>query len=182
MNLDAKIEAVLFYRGEPTEVSLLAKIIGVPAGEIEGSLKELEGKLRDRGLTIVRSDARVMLGTDPDASPLLEKMLREELERDLGKAALETLTIVLYNGPVARSHIDYIRGVNSQFILRNLLIRGLIERIENPNDQRSFLYKPSVNLLAHLGISKIEDLPEYTKVKEELEITLRQQDQPADVK
>ncbi|MDE2188364.1 MAG: SMC-Scp complex subunit ScpB, partial [Patescibacteria group bacterium] len=63
-----------------------------------------------------------------------------------------------------------IRGVNSQFILRNLLIRGLIERVENPADARSFLYKTTLDLLAHLGISKIDDLPEYEQVRKDIEI------------
>ncbi|MDO8521070.1 MAG: SMC-Scp complex subunit ScpB, partial [bacterium] len=64
-------------------------------------------------------------------------------------------------GPITRSEIDYVRGVNSTFILRNLLIRGLIEKIDNPKDQRSFLYQPSFQLLEYMGVSKIEDLPEY---------------------
>ena len=83
---------------------------------------------------------------------------------------METLSIILYQGPISRSDIDYIRGVNSQFILRNLLIRGLIERIDNPNDARSFLYKVSINLLANLGINKIEELPEYEQVKKDIDL------------
>jgi segregation and condensation protein B len=75
--------------------------------------------------------------------------------KDLGKAGLETLSIILYQGPISRAEIDYIRGVNSNFILRNLLIRGLIERVENPHDQRSFLYKPTLELISYLGLSKI---------------------------
>ncbi|MDE2041410.1 MAG: SMC-Scp complex subunit ScpB, partial [Patescibacteria group bacterium] len=60
-------------------------------------------------------------------------------------------------------------GVNSQFILRNLLIRGLVERAENPGDARSFLYRTTLQLLSHLGISKIEDLPEYEAVRKDIE-------------
>ncbi len=74
------------------------------------------------------------------------------------------MTIVLYRGPIARSQIDYIRGVNSTFTLRNLLIRGLIERIPNPKDSRGFLYRPTFDLMNHLGITRIENLPEYAKV------------------
>ena len=100
---------------------------------------------------------------------MIEELCKEELSRDLGKAGLETLSIVLYRGPITRSGIDYIRGVNSTFILRNLLIRGLVEKIPNPNDQRSFLYRATFDLLSHLGIPRVEDLPEYGNTNESIE-------------
>ena len=110
-----------------------------------------------------------MLGTAKELSPLIEQLTKEELTKDLGKAGLETLSIILYQGPITRADIDYIRGVNSQFIVRNLLIRGLVERVENPKDARSFLYKTTLDLLSHLGISKIEELPEYAQVREDID-------------
>jgi segregation and condensation protein B len=96
-------------------------------------------------------------------------LTKEELTRDLGKAGLETLSIILYQGPISRANIDYIRGVNSQFIVRNLLIRGLIDRVENPKDARSYIYKTTIDLLSHLGISKIEELPEYEQVRKDID-------------
>jgi segregation and condensation protein B len=110
-----------------------------------------------------------MLGTAKELSPLIEQLTKDELNRDLGKAGLETLSIILYQGPISRADIDYIRGVNSQFIIRNLLIRGLVERVDNPQDARSFLYQTTLSLLSHLGLSKKEDLPEYTKIREDIE-------------
>ena len=120
-------------------------------------------------MTLVQTDEDVMLGTAKELSPLIEQLTKEELTRDLGKAGLETLSIVLYQGPISRADIDYIRGVNSQFILRALLIRGLVERVDNPTDARSYLYKPTLDLLSHLGVSKIADLPEYEQVKKDIE-------------
>ena len=58
--------------------------------------------------------------------------------------------------------------VNCNFILRNLLIRGLIEKVQSPNEKKSFVYKPTVELFAFLGISKNEDLPEFAKYQEEI--------------
>ena len=110
-----------------------------------------------------------MLGTSKELSSLIEKLTRDELNRDLGKAGLETLSIILYQGPITRAEIDYIRGVNSQFVVRNLLVRGLIERVDNPKDARSFLYKTTLDLLSLLGVSKIEDLPEYANIRAEIE-------------
>ena len=93
----------------------------------------------------------------------------------MGRAGLETLSIILYKGPINRREIDYIRGVNSNFILRNLLIRGLVERVQNTDDARSFLYKPTFEVLSFMGISKIEDLPEYVEVRREVEEIIEQE-------
>ena len=164
MQLDARIESILFWKGEPVKLKKLAEILNVSIEEIEKGLEELKNKLENRGLSVVILEDEVSLGTAGEVAELIQKLTKEELVRDLGKAGLETLTIILYKGPVKRSDIDYIRGVNSQFILRNLLIRGLVERIVNPNDERSFLYKPTFDLLSHLGVSSIQELPEYQTI------------------
>lgn len=169
MTLDAKIEAVLFWKAEPMALSRLAKIFTVTVEEVKKALPVLETKLQGRGVTLVIKDDEVALRTTSDASGLIEGLAKEELTRDLGKAGLETLSIVLYQGPISRREIDYVRGVNSNFILRNLLVRGLVEKIDNPKDQRSFLYRPTFDLLSFLGISKIDDLPEYPSVCKEIE-------------
>jgi segregation and condensation protein B len=166
MTLDSKIEAVLFFKGEPIDTDWLVKTLEVSKEEIEDSLKVLEEKLSSRGLTLIFEGDTVLMGTSPDASSLIEKITKEELVKDLGKASLETLSIVLYKKTVAKRDIDYIRGVNSAFILRNLMIRGLVERVE-VKGERGFSYKPTTELMAFLGISKLEDLPEYENVLNE---------------
>jgi segregation and condensation protein B len=166
---DAQIEAILFWKAEAVSQKKLADIFETTPEEIAKDLDTLEAKLKDRGLTLIRIDDEVALGTSKEVSSIIEKLTKEELVRDLGKAGLETISIVLYQGPISRAEIDYIRGVNSTFILRNLLIRGLIEKIQNPKDQRSFLYKPTMDLLSHLGVEKLENLPEYQKVREDID-------------
>jgi segregation and condensation protein B len=169
MNLSSQIEAVLFWKAEPVAIKKLALLLGSDFTAVPASLVELESSLKGRGLTLVRTDDEVMLGTAKECSSLIEKLTKDELARDLGRAGLETLSIILYEGPVTRAEIDYIRGVNSQFIVRNLLIRGLVERVENPKDARSFLYRSTLELLSHLGVSKIEELPEYSAVRMDIE-------------
>ena len=78
----------------------------------------------------------------------------------MGRAGLETISIILYKAPVPKSEIDFIRGVNSQFILRNLLIRGLVERIPSSSG-RGGAYRPTLDLLRYLGVTKVEELPDY---------------------
>ena len=169
LTLDSKIEAVLFFKGEPVSKKILAKILEKDIEDIENALLILEERLETRGICLMMTDDRAMLGTAPEISRVIEAIKKEELTKDLGKAGLETLSIILYKGPITRADIDYIRGVNSAFVLRNLLVRGLIEKNFNPKDQRSYLYKTSFELLAFLGISKVEDLPEYGEVRTEME-------------
>lgn len=170
-NLSAKIEAILFWKAEPVAIKKLATLLGVCVAETRAAITELEQTLQTRGsgLTLVQTDEEVALGTARNLSSLIEKLTKDELSRDLGKAGLETLSIVLYQGPISRANIDYIRGVNSQFILRALLIRGLVERVDNPQDARSFLYKPTLQLLSHMGVSKITDLPDYEQVRRDID-------------
>ena len=156
MKLEAKIEALLFWKAEPISIKKLASLLNENEDSIRKALSELHIILSERGIILIENNDEVTLGTSKDASELIESLTKDELSKDLGKAGLETLSIILYQGPISRAEIDYIRGVNSQFILRNLLVRGLIERIENPNDQRSYLYKSTLELLSYLGISKIE--------------------------
>ncbi|MEK7621831.1 MAG: SMC-Scp complex subunit ScpB [Patescibacteria group bacterium] len=168
MDLAAQIEAILFWQAAPTTVADLARSFAQSEAEIIQGLETLSARLVDRGLTLVRTGDAVMLGTVPAAGTLIERLTKEELARDLGRAGLETLTVVLYRGEVSRAEIDYIRGVNSSFILRNLLVRGLVDKIPNPTDSRSFLYRPTFELLGWLGVRELTNLPDYERVKTEL--------------
>lgn len=169
MDLPQKIEAILFWKAEPVSIKKLAGLLNEDVKTIRQGIEQLEQNLKGRGITLVQTDDDVMLGTAKELSSLIKELTKDELTRDLGKAGLETLSIVLYQGPISRTNIDYVRGVNSQFILRSLLIRGLVERIDNPSDARGFLYKPTLELLSNLGVSKITDLPEYDQVRAEIE-------------
>ncbi|MEI6296169.1 MAG: SMC-Scp complex subunit ScpB [bacterium] len=177
MKKDVLIESILYFKGEPVTKKELAKILNTDTEAIKNSLLILKGKLIERGIVLIENEESVSLGTSPDSSEIIKKLTQEELDRDLGKAGIETLTIVAYKGPISRNNVDNIRGVNSSFILRNLLIRGLVEKIIDPNDQRAFLYKPTINLLQYLGIKRIEDLPEYVTVINKLNATLSPEDE-----
>ena len=168
-NLEKQLESVLFWKGEPVSIKKLSQIFNKSEEEILASLKTLETTLTNRGIVLIFKDNEVTLGTSKDTSELIEKLTKEELVRDLGRAGLETLSIIIYQGPISRSEIDYIRGVQSSFIIRNLMIRGLIEKVPNPKDQRVFLYKPTFEMLSFMGITKIEDMPSYVDARNEIE-------------
>jgi len=168
MNTANTIEAVLFFYGEPLTIKKLASLLDISEEDIKEALEELKKSLQGRGLTLLEKDEEVALGTIAEASPIIEKLVKDEFHRDIGKAGLEALSLVIYYGPISRADIDYVRGVSSHFILRNLLLRGLVEKIENPEDKRSFLYRPTFDLLGHLGVRSVEELPEYAEVRAEI--------------
>lgn len=166
--MEQKLEAILFYKNEPVEIKKLAGFLGVSVEEVREGLNNLQNSLQGRGVCLILTDGEASLATAPQMSTLIEQIAKDEMSKEIGKAGLETLAIILYNNGATRKDIDYIRGVNSTFILRNLSIRGLIDKIENPKDTRSFLYKPSINLLAHMGMTKIEDLPQFAEFKDKI--------------
>jgi len=119
----------------------------------------------------------VMLGTAPELSGFFEDLQKEELNRDLSKASLETLSIILYKNGASRADIDYVRGVNSSFTLRALSVRGLVDKIPDPKDNRRFLYRPTFDLFSYLGIKSVEELPEYQEVKNSIETSVKERDE-----
>lgn len=167
-NLDIILEALLFVKTEPMSVRKISEILKTDEETVRASISSLKEKLSGRGVRLLSKGDEVMLGTAPEASKTIEAILKEELSRDLGKAGLETIAIVLYKGPVTKNEIDFIRGVNSQFILRNLLVRGLVERAQNPNG-RGALYRPTFDLLRHMGVAEINELPDYNENRKALD-------------
>jgi len=163
--LESKLEALLFIYGEPIEVKKLAKISGLKESEVKDGLASLEKELarEERGLSLIQDKGRFQLVTKPEFSKLLEDITKQEFSEELTPAALETMSIVSYAGPITRADIEYIRGVNSSFTLRALLMRGLVEREADTKRSNAYVYSASFELLRHLGLLKKEDLPDYQK-------------------
>ena len=179
MNLESKIEAILFWKGEPMSRKKLGEILKTgPNGisEINEAIEKLKENLKERGIVLLEKDNDVALGTTPELSNLIENLQKEELNKELSKASLETLSIVLYKNGVSRAEIDYIRGVNSSFTLRALSVRGLIERLLDPKDNRRYIYSPSFELLSFMGVKGVEELPEYKDVNSSIEIAVKDED------
>jgi segregation and condensation protein B len=173
MQLEQQIEAILFFKGEPVSRKKLADILKVGQTEINEGLEKLKDSLQNRGIVLLEKENEITLGTAPELSELIENLQKEELNKDLSKAALETLSIVLYKNGVSRAEIDYIRGVNSSFTLRALSVRGLVEKTTDTKDNRRFIYKPSFELLSFMGVKSVEELPEYEEVKNSIDIAAK---------
>lgn len=168
LQLSAQIEGLLFFKAEPMSISELAKTLKESSEKIEEALVELGSVLSGRGLALMRANDKVSLATAAELSDLLTELRKEELEKELTKASIETVSIILYKNGATRAEIDYIRGVNSSFILRNLLVRGLVEKVTDAHDSRRYIYRPTFDLLSHLGISRVEDAPEFANIQSKL--------------
>lgn len=166
--IENRIEALLFAEGGSLAIKKIAQLLNVSAKEIESALPQLRTKLAGSGLALVVSDTEAALVVSPDARDSVKAAFERELGREIGDAGLEVLSIVLYRGPSTRAQIDYIRGVNTSSTIRTLLSRGLLERVGNPEDAREYLYRPTVELLAHLGVTDKRDLPDYGTISAEL--------------
>ena len=169
-DLIQKIEAVLFYLAEPVPINFLAKTLEVSKEDIMTAVGELGMSLEKHGVRLLYHDDEVTLVTAPEFSQLIEKIIKEERERDLGRAGIETLSIIAYKGPVSKRDIEYIRGVNSQYALRNLLLRGLVDKKSNPGNERVSMYSITGETLRYLGLASISELPEYEESRKQLEV------------
>ncbi len=165
MNLTSILESLLFTFGHPIGFKKLAEVIEIPEKELENALNALANDYENnnRGFRLVFSDNKVQLVTASESGEAVKKLIKSDFDEDLSQAALETLAIIAYRGPVSRVVIENLRGVNCSFILQSLAIRGLIEKKNNPEDGRSYIYKVTFNFLKHIGLSRIEDLPEFKK-------------------
>lgn len=168
MNLTQKIEAYLFYSGEPVAIKKIAKLFEISEGHTKDALGELVKNLEGHGMVLMEHGDEVQMVTAPEMGELLVGLKKQELSDPLSRGAMETLTIILYKNGATKPEIDFIRGVNSQFMLRNLLIRGLIEKVPNPDDARITKYQTTFETLRFLGITSVEELPQFESFKQEI--------------
>ena len=168
LSLSVKLEALLFVAGEPVTTAQLAAALDVAPSVIERGLNELDASLSARGLSLQRHTGRVQLTTAPGLAELIERFLGLEATTHLSRAALETLSIIAYQQPVTRPHIDSIRGVNSDSMLKSLLHKNLIlesGRTDGPG--RPILYSTTPEFLQHFGLNSILEMPPLAKPEED---------------
>lgn len=158
----AKIEALLFVSSKPMTTKQIAVALSLPIVEIDAALAEL-GTLRNidaSGIHLVVGDEGAMLATNPAFADVVASLAKEDIEPELTRPSLETLTIIAYRGPMTKPEIESIRGVNCTLILRNLLMRGLITEDEDMIKLQA-VYAMSNDALRVLGLHRVEELPEY---------------------
>ncbi|MDQ3938811.1 MAG: SMC-Scp complex subunit ScpB [Chloroflexota bacterium] len=154
-----ELEALLFVAERPLSRREIAGLAGVSRELVDERLGDLEVHLRSRGVRLVVNGDQVELATAPEAGPLIGRYVGDDGVR-LSPAALETLAIVAYRQPVTRAHVEHIRGVDSEYVLRSLVHRRLIVeqgRADAPG--RPILYGTGFEFMERFGLASLDQLP-----------------------
>ncbi len=170
MSVKASIESLLFVSSRPLSVKRLAEVTGHPKEQVREALETLSGEYAarpDSGFLLMRNGDEVQLATSPDNAAMVRDFLKDESFGELTRPALETLTIVGYRGPLTKAELEQIRGVNCSLILRNLMIRGLVETEGGKTDDPSApaLYRVTFDFLRYLGLGGTAELPDYEHLR-----------------
>ena len=169
--MKAVIEGLLFLSGEDgLSLDEISKLIELDNEETKKIIKELykDYENSDRGIQIEFLGNSFKLTTKQEHKNYYKKLTKIEENSPLSQSALETLAIIAYNGPITRIEIDDIRGVNSSYVVRKLLLKGLIEedgRSDAPGKPR--LYKVTSKFLDYFGLGSINDLPKIEPIEKE---------------
>lgn len=169
--LEKTIEAILFVESQPVTMQKLAKAVQAKVDEVQQAIATLQAHHaeRDAGVILVTEDNKVQLMTAPDISETVQDYLSVDDVAELTRPSLETLTIIAYRGPVAKTEIELIRGVNCSLILRNLRIRGLVEEV-GETETGSPVYQVTIEFLRHIGVEKVADLPRYEELNQNVHL------------
>lgn len=162
MSPKAALEAILFVTEAPVPIRELAEVLEESQTAVKELLEELQAELaaRDGGVVLRSSAGGWRLYSRPEAYPYLERFSTSATARRLSAAALETLAVVAYRQPVARSQIAEIRGVDSDSAMRTLERFGLIEEKERLNlPGNPAVYQTTQLFLEKVGLDHLADLP-----------------------
>jgi segregation and condensation protein B len=158
--LSSSVEAILFSSNRPLKVRELMQATDSSRDALEDALESLRVALDGRGVMLMRHHDEVHLATRPEYSSAVRRALRPEVSGRLSQAAYETLAIVAYQQPVARSRIEEVRGVNCESVLTNLELRDLITEVgrgSGPGQPK--LYGTTMRFLQVMGLDSLDHLP-----------------------
>lgn len=174
--LSSVVEALIFASPEPISWEKLASIVNESEEELQPDevvITRIVDQLNDRyeendlSFRIEKTGGGFTFVTQPRYHPWLSIFQHENAYRRLSQSAIETLAIVAYRQPITKPEVDQIRGVDSGYILRQLLEKMLIKvsgRADSPG--KPLLYKTTPHFLKHFGINKVEELPKPREIDE----------------
>jgi segregation and condensation protein B len=163
--LKSQLESILLVSSRPLSFKKLAELTEQKNDSVAEELKNLSQEYEEsgRGLRLILNNNQAQLVSAPENSKLIKGYLNDEITGELTKPSLETLTIIAYRQPISKAEIEQIRGVNCSLILRNLLIRGLVEA-EYQKDRAITLYSTTMEFVKYLGLNSVAELPDFEKL------------------
>ncbi|MFH1621396.1 MAG: SMC-Scp complex subunit ScpB [Patescibacteria group bacterium] len=166
MNLDQILEAILFASARPLTIKYLSDVSREPAEKVKEALNTLRARLleSESGIMLQDNGTSFELATHPETAEQVARVTSEEAAGELTRPSLEALSILAYCGPMTRPELEQIRGVQSSLILRNLMLRGLVEEKEDARLGQP-VYSVTFDLLNHLGLPNVESLPDYQELR-----------------
>jgi segregation and condensation protein B len=174
--LTSVVEALIFASPDPISWDKLSSIIHESEEEIEPDEKVIERIVdqlnsryeeNDLSFRIEKTGGGYTFVTQPRFHPWLSIFQHENAYRKLSQSAIETLAIVAYRQPITKPEVDQIRGVDSGYILRQLLEKMLVKvsgRADSPG--KPLLYKTTDYFLKHFGINSVTELPKPREIDE----------------
>jgi len=161
-SLDHILESILFISPKPLTARQLAGMVDKPIDDVRTALEKVTAVYQDRGVVLKKIDDSYQFMTSGDCRVAVQKFVKEELTGELTRPSLETLTVIAYRGPITKAELELIRGVNCSMILRNLLIRGLIEELTDK--QQGLRYQVTMEFLRYLQIDSPAALPRFAEL------------------
>jgi len=163
--LNSQVESILFVLNKPIAIKKIAKLCARSEDEIEVVLENLKNKYNNEesGIHILNVNQEAQMVSNPKHKELIEGLVKEEIEGELTRPQLETLTVVAYRGPITKLELEQIRGVNCSLILRNLMIKDLVEAEEDKIIENT-KYRITANFMRHLGIMEVKELQNYEEL------------------
>ncbi len=159
------LEAILLVVAQPLSVKQLSRAVKADEKEVLDALTTLTSRYPEgeSGMMLMNNGSEYQLITRPEYQEVVEQFLKSEVTGELTRPQLETLTVISYCGPLTKPEIEQLRGVNCTIIIRNLLVRGLIQEA---TDELSLLpkYTVTIDYLRHIGLSSVTELPEYAEL------------------
>ncbi len=161
---EAALEAMLFASGESVPVKRLAEVLELTEAKTNKLLEDLKKKYDEddtKGIRLVKLEDSYQLSSKKEYYEVIRDLTERKRRASLSNAGLEVLSIVAYNQPITRSTIEFIRGVNSDGALNNLVSAGLVEevgRLDAPG--RPMLFGTSEEFLRCFDLSSLSDLPD----------------------
>lgn len=155
---------MLFASGESVPVKRLAEVLELSESKTAKLLEELKKKYDNddtKGIRLVKLEDSYQLSSKKEYYEQIRSLTERKRRASLSNAGLEVLSIVAYNQPITRSTIEFIRGVNSDGALNNLISAGLVEevgRLDAPG--RPMLFGTSEEFLRCFDLSSLSDLPD----------------------
>ncbi|MBE6152114.1 MAG: SMC-Scp complex subunit ScpB [Firmicutes bacterium] len=171
MNLVSVVESLIFVSGdEGMNLKQLSEILDVEEEIVLNLINVLKNEYNNEkhGLSLELFGGSYKFVTKRECKEYLERLVENEESAVLSQSALETLAIIAYNEPITRTQIDEIRGVNSSYVVRRLLLKELIKesgKSELPG--RPILYSTTSKFLDYFGLNSLEELPKIDFSNEE---------------